>query len=162
MEIGQVVVLIMVFIMIGIAYVGFMVRNLITRNQLYRRLINSYIEKNVGYDWYKVRFSSEGHFIKWLKLVPWDGNGLLVMKNNNVSLLFSLQEEMNKTFDKKKIHLKWVGRKNWHNGAFSWFCIEEEGKQIYFTSETGFSGLNSDKSTKEIFKSAEKSIGCDA
>ena len=86
-----------------------------TRNKLYSQLINFYTEKNVEHDWYKVRFSSEGNFMKRLKLVPWDGNGILVIKRNNISLLCSLQTEANITFDKKKSNINWIGGKDWRN-----------------------------------------------
>lgn len=159
MEVEKIVILVLAFLILGIAYIGFMVRSLIIRNQLYKKLINSCKEENVEHDWYKVRFSSEGNFAKWLKLVPWDGNGLLVIKRNNISLYCSLQNEVNITFDKKITVINWIGKKDWRNGVFSWFQIKKDNKCMYFTSETGFSGVNSEKSTKEIFKRIK--LSCD-
>lgn len=153
----KIVILLITLIMAGGLYIIFMSKNLVNRNQAYTKLIDLYNEKYLKDSvWCKVRFSSEKHFFKKLKLTPWNGSGLLVLKDNQAIFLYSLREDANKMFNIKNSILKWVGIRKIYNGVFSWFCIENNGEQIYFTSETGFLSINSDKSTKKIFEHIKK------
>ena len=55
-------------------------------------------------------------------------------------------------FGSSSATIEWVGRRFWPNGALSWFAIEQNGKRIYFSSETGGLVFGSKHSTQAIYE----------
>jgi hypothetical protein len=107
-----------------------------------------------------VRYASEPRFKAFFKVFPWEGAGLLVPSNGVVTFVGEKNNgtPLNVQFARDSSTLQWLGKCPWPNGAVSWFSMDTEGHKHYFSSETGTFVFGSNKSTREAFDHAQRSL----
>ena len=108
-----------------------------------------------------VRYASEPRFRAFFKIFPWEGAGLFVPANGVVTFVGEKNNgtPLNLQFARDSSVLQWLGKCPFPNGAVSWFSIDTQGQKHYFSSETGPFVFGSNKSTKEAFDQAQRSLG---
>ena len=107
-----------------------------------------------------VRYASEPRFKAFFKIFPWEGAGLLVPSNGVVTFVGEMNNgtPLNLQFTRNDSVLQWLGKCPFPNGAVSWFSIDTQGQKHYFSSETGAFVFGSNKSTKDAFDYAQRSL----
>jgi hypothetical protein len=107
-----------------------------------------------------VRYCSERHFKSWLKILPWEGTGLIVPGNGVITFVGEKLNgvALNLQFGRGDSTVMWLGKCPFPNGAVSFFCFDMRGEKHYFTSETGVFVFGSHKSTKAAFDESQRSF----
>lgn len=130
------------------------------RNEIRNRLMGEYLRINrpnqIPQDFIPIRYADNEKFNKYLKFLPWSGAGWIGKHRKEIIFLSehnsSIIEERYPLFDSD---IQWIGRDFLKNGGVSWFIIQHNGKQTYFTSETGTFIFGSMAQTFEIFESVK-------
>ncbi len=109
--------------------------------------------------WLPVRYASEPRFKALFKIFPWEGAGILVMAPGSVVFLGDVKSSpLTLQFAPGNSTIDWLGKCPWPNGAVSWFAFNSGGQNYYFSSETGAFVFGSDRGTRELFDSANRSF----
>jgi len=111
--------------------------------------------------WFPARYASQQRFDSWLKILPWEGAGLIVATPG--SALF-IGETLSGTpltlqFAPGNSTIHWLGKCPWPNGAVSWLRFDTADGKHYFSSETGVMIFGSHGSTKAIYDEANRNFG---
>jgi hypothetical protein len=131
------------------------------RKMIRERILATRSDVIGNHRWYPARYASQQRFDSWLKIMPWEAAGILVVVAGSV--LF-LGETFSGTpvilqFAPGNSRIAWLGKCPWPNGAVSWFQFNTADQKHYFSSETGIMIFGSHGSTKAIYDEANRNFG---
>lgn len=94
-------------------------------------------EVQAGARSFTVRYCSEKRFRSWWKLYAWEATGALSVGPEGVTLRTRTAGGwIERRFHPEDATVEWKGRNLWPNGGCSWFVIEQDGEQVYFSAVT--------------------------
>lgn len=122
-------------------------------------LLRHKLTQGEGVTWsVPVRYASPRRFRSWWKFFPWEGHGLLCVRQPDL-LFFGCSKArccIRFTVPRDEVRVQWIGRKFWPNGAISWFTLSANEQSHYFTSDTGTWVFGSKRTTEDIFQKLSK------
>lgn len=121
------------------------------RKRYTSKLFDKYISEREDMRCFSVRYYSEKKLKKVFKIYPWEGYGVLCLKDDNI-LYHGIKgkKELKIYYPISKAKVDWVGKIS-INGSLFWFSVSDRVQTSFFTSETGASFLNSEKLTRELY-----------
>jgi hypothetical protein len=105
-----------------------------------------------------VRYASLRRFSSWWKFFPWEGHGLLCVRQSELLFLghSKARRDIRLTVPRGEVRLQWIGQDFWRNGALSWFTLSANEDSHCFTSDTGTWVFGSKRTTEHIFQQLSK------
>ena len=107
-----------------------------------------------------VRYASARWFRSFWKSLPWEGHGLLCVRQSDL-LFFGYSKarcEITLRVPRDEVCLQWIGRKLWPNFFISWFKLSANEQTHYLTSDTGTFVFGSKRTTDEILQKLSKML----
>ena len=126
------------------------------RKKAREELLNEYNRvtrsENDPYDLIPIRYSDEDLYRKLMKFFPWRGAGWLISGRNDIIFLSKHNSDLIiKKYPRSRTDIEWISKRYFRNGALYWFRLKLDGKNVYYTSETGTFIFGSHKSTYNIY-----------
>jgi hypothetical protein len=130
------------------------------RKRIYARILSTRADVIGDKRWFRARYASQPRFDSWIKIMPWEGAGLLVVVTGSVLFLGETNSGTPLTlqFAPGNSAIHWLGKCPFPNGAISWLRIDTANQKHYLSSETGLLVFGSDKSTRALFNEATRSF----
>lgn len=82
---------------------------------------------------FQVHFASQKSINSMFKLTAWEGNGLVVIKEDTVYFANGKTVEVTE-FKKGEAEVDWVGRV-WQSGRVEWIVMESGNNKVYLTTD---------------------------
>jgi hypothetical protein len=111
--------------------------------------------------WFPVNYASESRFHPSLstvlsQLFDWEATGILFITDTEIVCIHAplpSAEQNELRFHRQHSKVKWLGRKKrWQMKPSHWLTVESQGKNHYFTYDTGWRGRGSKAKTWKIYE----------
>jgi len=139
--------LLLLFLLAFFGYVGYQNWK---RNEIRNRILAA--APNSG-ETLPVRYASNDRYNSFFKIFPWDTAGVIFRSADEFLFLGEQLSGNQVRVSFSPGDARWIGTSPFPNGAVSWFEVTAQGSKHYFSSETGFFIIGSNRSTRAILDS---------
>lgn len=155
-SLSQIITVVLLFVFLGMllvpfalffVYVGFQNRK---RKRIRERVLASDARLASNPLRLPARHASRARFKTFFKILPWESAGLIFVAPEGITYAGELMSGAPFSLSFRPEQVRWLGKQAFPNGAVSWFEVVTPAGSHYFTSETGFFILGSDRTTRAI------------
>lgn len=141
------------FIALIVGFLAYVIVQTRKRKRLQAELATSAMSNpaNASGAVFPVKYARGKSFKSWIKVFPWEASGVLQLVDGAAVFRGKMNNgrAVELAFAPQNTQTKWIGR-TFINGATSWFMLEQNGEQHYFTAETGATVFGSKGGSQEI------------